>query len=703
MGLRIVRRWRLVVVLGLLLPGAVLAQPTTTRVSVGPGGVQSNGPSYGPAISAHGRWVAFESNATNLVVGDTNGQFDVFVHDQQQGTTTRVSVGAGGLQGNDRSGQPAISADGRWVAFSSGASNLVAGDTNGETDVFVHDRQTGTTTRTSVAAGGVQGNGPSYASAISADGRWVAFSSGASNLVAGDTNGTGDAFVYDQQTGTTTRVSLGPGGAQGNGGSGASGISADGRWVAFSSAASNLVASDTNGTGDVFVHDQQTGATTRVSVGPGGAQANGESDHSAFSADGRLVMFGSSASNLVAGDTNGVADTFVHDQQTGTTARVSVGLGGAQANDYSFAKGISADGRWVVFESLASNLVAGDTNQWDAFVHDLQTGTTTRVSVGTGGVQGNGDSGNPAISADGRWVAFDSYASNLVAGDTGGLDVFVHDRVSPLPPVPPEGLITSSVVGNVVTLRWAPPSAGPTPTGFVLEGGLHPGEVLASIPTGGAAPTFTFAAPIGSFYVRIHGLNSTARSAASNEIRIHVNVPVAPSAPSNLLGLVNGSTLALAWTNTYAGGAPTSLVLDVTGAITTSVPLGLTDTFNFAGVPAGTYTLSLRAQNAAGSSPSSNAVTLTFPGLCSGPPDPPAGVAAYAVGRTVFVDWAPAATGLAPTSYVLNVTGSYVGAFPVTTRGLSGTVGPGSYTLSVAAVNTCGTSATSAPQTVVVP
>ncbi len=698
----------LVSALALLLPGLVAAQPTTTRVSVGPGGTEGNGFSGGSALSADGRWVAFGSAASNLVVGDTNGEVDVFVYDVHTATTTRVSVGPGGIQGSGRTYTFSISGDGRLVAFESDASNLVVGDTNNRVDVFVYDRLTGTTARVSVGLAGAQANDESNVPVISTDGRWVAFTSWASNLVELDWNTISDVFVYDRQAGTTTRVNVGPGGEQVNSGSGWPAISTDGRWVGFTSSANNLVAGDTNGEEDVFVRDLATGTTTRVNLGPGGTQANGGNIGNsvpAISADGRWVAFVSDAGNLVPGDTNGMDDAFVHDRQTGTTTRVSVGVGGGQGNGGSSFPGISADGRWVTFSSSASNLVPGDANgAEDVFVLDQWTETTTRVSVGSGGAEGNGASLGPAISADGRWVAFPSFASNLVAGDANGWsDVFVHDRIGLLPPTSPEGLVASSVAGNVVTLRWTIPSAEPILTGFVLEGGVSPGEVLASIPTGSAAPTFTFAAPAGSFYVRVHALNDTARSAASNEIRIHVNTPVVPSAPANLLGLVNGSTLALAWTNTYTGGAPTSLVLDVSGAITTSVPLGVSETFSFAGVPGGTYTLSVRAQNAAGSSPPSNLVTLTFPGVCSGPPGTPADVVAYRVGQTVFVTWSPAAGGPAPTSYLLGVTGAFAGGFATTGRALSGTVGPGSYTLSVIAVNPCGASAASPPQTVVVP
>lgn len=699
-----------------LAPTVVGAQPaTTTRVSVGPSGVQANGDSgehtaaipygsgeHGVAISSDGRWVAFQSLASNLVVGDTNDQEDVFVHDRQTGATTRVSVSSAGAELDNTSARPVISANGRWVAMDSMASNAVGGDTNGVSDVFVRDLEQGTTTRVSIGPGGSQGNGGSFGASISADGRWVAFTSAASNLVTLDTNGAWDAFVHDRQTGTSARVSVGSDGSQGNSGAETVVISADGRWVAFHSYSSNLVPDDSNNRADVFVHDRQSGTTTRVSVSSAGVQANDDSRGPAISADGRWLAFTSQATNLVSGDTNNTWDVFVHDRQTGTTTRASVGPGGLQANAHSDLPTISADGRRVSFASPASNLVPGDTNgAYDVFAHDLSSGTTTRLSVGNGGAQGDGLSHGPWVSADATSVAFWSAASNLVAGDTNGYaDVFVHDLGADEAPT---GLVAHSIAGNLVTLRWTIPPGGVLPTGFVLEGGLNPGEVAASIPTGSTNPTFTFVAPTGSFYVRVHALNGAVRSAASNEIRIHVNVAVPPSAPAGLLGLVDGSNLALAWANTYEGGAPTSLVLDVTGPIATSLPLGSIDRFSFAGVPPGTYTLALRAQNAGGSSPPSTAVTLAFPGPCTGPPLTPANLLAYRVGSTVFVDWAPASSGPAPTSYVLHVTGTLVGDFATPGRALSGTVASGTYTLSVEAVNACGVSGSTAPQTVVVP
>jgi Tol biopolymer transport system component len=421
----------LAIVLALAIPLTSRAAPgDTTRVSLATDGTEGNNDSYYPAISADGRYVAFDSKATNLVSGDTNGYDDIFVHDTQSGTTTRVSLATDGTEGNDASRFPAISADGRYVAFTSVASNLVSGDTNGSRDIFVHDTQSGTTTRVSLATNGTEGNSASYSPAISADGRYVVFDSVASNLVSGDTNGTNDVFVHDTQTGTTTRVSLATDGTEGNGPSFNPAISADGRYVAFTSVASNLVSGDTNGSDDIFVHDTQTGTTTRVSLATDGTQGNNDSYHPAISADGRYVAFWSTASNLVSGDTNGSDDIFVHDTQTGTTTRVSLRTDGTQGNGSSSYPSISADGRYVAFSSEASNMVSGDTNGGgDIFVHDTQTGTTTRVSLATDGTEGNGGSHLPSISADGRYVAFISDASNLVSGDTNGdYDVFVHEN-----------------------------------------------------------------------------------------------------------------------------------------------------------------------------------------------------------------------------------------------------------------------------------
>jgi Tol biopolymer transport system component len=407
---------------------------TTTRVSVSTAGVQANAISWIPSISADGRYIAFESQATNLVFGDTNAANDVFVRDRVTGQTTRVSISSAGIQANGNSWRPSISADGRYVAYQSEATNLAPGDTNGKEDVFVHDRVTGQITRVSVSSAGAQANGDSGSPSISADGRYVAFHSWATNLVTGDTNSRDDIFVHDRVTGETARVSISSAGAQANSDSWSPSISADGRYIAFHSGATNLVPGDNNNAWDVFVHDRVTGETVRVSVSSGGTEANGYSDTPSISANGRYIAFKSDATNLVPGDTNGLGDILVHDRVTGETVRVSVSSGGAQATGLyggSSRPSISADGRYVAFASGATNLVPGDTNDLeDIFVHDRVTGITARVSVSSAGAQATGDnSWWPSISADGRYVAFHSGAPNLVTGDTNlVVDVFVCDR-----------------------------------------------------------------------------------------------------------------------------------------------------------------------------------------------------------------------------------------------------------------------------------
>lgn len=411
------------------------APPTaTSRVSVSSAGAQGSDGSRGSSISADGRYVAFESHAPNLVPGDANASWDVFVHDRVAVATTRISIASGGAEANDVSHYPAISADGRHVAFYSDATNMVPDDTNGVADVFVHDRKTGATTRASVNAAGIEGDSGSYNPSISPDGRYVVFESMASNLALRDFNGLWDVFVRDRVTGQTSLVSLDSAEGQGNHNSIGGAISADGRYVAFGSTADNLVPGDTNFADDVFVRDRLAGTTSRVSVSTAGGQGSSSSFRPSISADGRYVVFESYANTLVPGDTNGSADVFLRDLLTGATSRVSVDSAGAQGNGHSYYGTISADGLFVSFESMASNLVPGDTNGTaDTFVRELPTGTTTRVSVDSAGMQAEGgmESNNrPQISADGRFVAFESAATNLVPLDTNGTwDVILRDRL----------------------------------------------------------------------------------------------------------------------------------------------------------------------------------------------------------------------------------------------------------------------------------
>ncbi len=401
--------------------------PETVRVSVAPDGP---GLIAAPAISADGRWVTYDSLAVNVVAGDTNAERDVFLYDAVSRTTQRVSVATGDIESNGWSGGAAISSDGRWVAYYSAASNLVAGDTNDGWDVFLFDRVGRTTQRVSMGTGEVQSDQGSwsFSPAISADGRWIIYTSDAANLVAGDTNDAWDVFLFDTIGRTTERVSVGTGGVQSDGPSTSGYISADGRWITYRSAASNLVDGDTNGVEDLYLFDTVTRATLRVSVGIGDVQANAASFAGGLSADGRWITYTSGASNLVAGDTNGAWDVFLYDTVGRTTSRVSVAAGDVQGNGASRGRAISSDGRWITYDSDAPNLVAGDTNGVaDVFLFDTLSRTTQLVSVANDGLESNGGgSVNSAISGDGRWITFASNASNLVAGDTNGTgDVFL--------------------------------------------------------------------------------------------------------------------------------------------------------------------------------------------------------------------------------------------------------------------------------------
>ena len=398
------------------------------RVSLSSNGVQGNDISLDASLNSDGRFVVFTSGASNLVDGDSNNDNDVFLRDRQSGLTERVSVSSTGEQANDSSGSPSISSNGRFIAFSSRASNLVASDNNNDNDVFVHDRQTGLTERVSVSSTGEQANDSSSSPSISADGRFVAFLSRASNLVAGGINGVQNSFVHDRITGVTEIVSISSTSATANANTFLPKMSGSGRFVVFSSAASNLVDGDINGEGDIFVHDRQTGFTELASVSSTGMLGNGNSFYPSISTDGQFVMFSSTATNLVDVDINGLTDVFVHDRNSGLTEIVSVSSTGVQGNGdinlNSIELTISADGQFVTFSSASTNLVDNDDNgETDIFVHDRLNGITEIVSVTSSGVQGDNFSIDPALSADGRFVAFFSASTNLVDANTSNFPI----------------------------------------------------------------------------------------------------------------------------------------------------------------------------------------------------------------------------------------------------------------------------------------
>lgn len=405
--------------------------------------LQGDGSSEEPAMSSDGRYVAFSSWATNLVPSDTNGTRDVFRKDVLSGEVMLCSASIGGTQGNMDSCMAAISADGRYVVFSSNASNLVTVDTNRTSDVFRKDCETGVVSVCSSDAVWAIGNGPSVQPTVSGDGRFVAFASDASNLVPGDTNMTTDIFRKDLGTGDNyspgggvVRCSTDSSGRQSNSTSLSPAIDFWGRYVAFDSWANNLVADDTNGMSDVFRKDAGissgpgTGQTVRCSTDAYGRQGNKHSYSPAISAEGKYVAFCSEASNLVAGDANGCGDIFRKEPLGGQVQLCSVGPGWWQGNRQCFLRPtISADGKQVAFSSLADNLAAGDYNgMLDVFWKDLASGELICCSADKRGRIGDGQSFWPSISADGRLVSFCSEAGNLVTGDTNMcMDTFRKD------------------------------------------------------------------------------------------------------------------------------------------------------------------------------------------------------------------------------------------------------------------------------------
>lgn len=404
------------------------------RASLDSNDIEGNGASGkgGVRVSGNGRYVVFESLANNLVVGDSNGFSDVFMKDMQTGVTTLISSDSLGIQGDGSTNSPSISFDGRYIVFSSESTNLVSGDVNGVRDIFLKDTQTGATKLISSDSLGIQGGGVSNSPSISFDGRYIVFSSESTNLISGDINSTQDIFLKDTQTGVTTLISSDSFSVQSNGHSRTPWISSDGRYVVFESGATNFVSGDMNGDQDIFKKDIQTGVITLISSDSSSIQSNSYSGYASISSDGRYVAFMSAATNLVAGDVNGMEDVFMKDTLTGVTTLISSDSSGVQGNNNSTASSITADGRYVVFHSKASNLVTGDTNSFqDIFIKDTQTDVTILISSDSTGLQGNNTSNIPSVSSDGSYVAFLSRATNLVPNDTNGVDDIFYKRIVP--------------------------------------------------------------------------------------------------------------------------------------------------------------------------------------------------------------------------------------------------------------------------------
>lgn len=428
-----------------LVFGSAPPPNTISLVSASSAGVQGNFPSEDPALSADGHYAAFRSPADNLVTGDSNGKIDIFVRDLLTATTVRVSVDSDGNQADEDSYFPALSATGRYVAFLSAATNLVPGDNKALRDIFVHDRDSDGdgifdepgamhTTLVSTGFAGDLGNRTDCQvleiPSISANGRYVAFHACFNDQAEvfvhdRDVNENG---IFDENMDTSTSwVTVGLNNATSNGPSIFPILSGDGHSVIFRSTATNLVSLDAGGNDNVFLHNLQSGITSLISIAPGGIPADGDSQAGDLSGDGRFVLFSSDASNLVTGDKNGAWDAFLSDTQTGEIKRVSVAPDGSEGDGDSFADSMSSDGRFLVFDSTATNLVSGDTTTYkDVYVSNWPSGSLRRVSIGSQGIEGNGDSISGMISDDGISILFRSNADNLVSNDTNeGPDIFL--------------------------------------------------------------------------------------------------------------------------------------------------------------------------------------------------------------------------------------------------------------------------------------
>ena len=403
------------------------------RISLDSDEVQATGSSTLPqstrVVSTDGRFVVFSSDASNLVANDNNGVSDVFLRDRVLGTTVRISVNRN--DGGDASGEshtPSINSDGRFIAFASLAGDLVEGDDNALLDVFVYDHNTGQVIRASLAASDGETDGDSKDPTISADGRYVTFSSSATNLVAEGANINVDIYVRDLFLGETSKVSVRPGGVFTELNSWNPSISANGRHVVFTSGDSGLVPGDIDGPQDIFVRNLDTWAIERVSVSTAGGESNARNGVAAISADGKVVAWWSRADNLVEGDDNGLDDIFVRDRVAGTTRRVNVSTAGEQASGGgSYHVSVTDNGRFVIYLSDANNLVADDNNGFgDIFSYDRFTGVTRRHSLTPDGVGGNDYSRRPSVSANGKYIAFESLASDFVNDDDNLVqDVFL--------------------------------------------------------------------------------------------------------------------------------------------------------------------------------------------------------------------------------------------------------------------------------------
>ncbi|PCJ54153.1 MAG: hypothetical protein COA70_05830 [Planctomycetota bacterium] len=444
-----------------LLTSPIFAQGSTKQVSIATDGTPGGGSSTQPVISSDGNHIAFTSTGVDLdnTRVDLNGQSDVFIRHLETGITESISINMSGQFAFGTSSAPAISADGTWVAYESSAEDLVASDSNGKRDIFIHNLGSGLTEIVSVTSTGVQGNATSFNASVSGDGRFVAFQSWSSNLVINDTNNWQDVFLHDRQLGTTICMSVDSSGLPGDGFSTNPIISGDGDFIAFVSSSSNLVPGDTNGTIDTFVFERSSGNLELISKSTSGILGNQGGGLASITADGRFVAFQSWSTNFITNDTNFSSDVFLHDRLLGTTDILSLSSTGELGNSHSSNPSISANGNSISFRSFASNLIPGDFNlTHDIFMRNHLAATTSMVSVDSYGRPGLA-AGHPlghelsSISADGNWIAFSSEFP-FVYADYSNPDIYVRSLTTHENVIVLSGPATVTA-GTSVTFTWA--------------------------------------------------------------------------------------------------------------------------------------------------------------------------------------------------------------------------------------------------------
>ncbi|MGB0953640.1 MAG: TolB family protein [Planctomycetota bacterium] len=440
----------LIVLLPILFMAPAAMAQKTARVSVGPSFLEANAGSHSPSFSADGRFVAFASRADNLFPGDTNGFEDIFLRDRKTGEVLLLSASLVGALGNGDSSEPSLSANGRYIAFSTLSSSFDSRDQNGLRDIYLHDRKWGWTALKSLGPASTFADAPCTEPVISADGDFLAFTTASTAFDSADTNGFEDVYFVEYTVFGPQRMSLSTSGALANGPSGEAAVSREGRFVVFMSHADNLVPGDLNQEPDIFLRDRQLNTTTLISRTVAGVPGNQASGAPFLSTDGDWIGFHSDASDLVPGDTNQQRDVFLFHRPTETMTRVSVDSSGGESNGGSSNPQVSANGRFVAFLSHATNLVGNDQNgHFDVFLHDTLTGQTTRMNRNGAGVEADRHTFDLAISSNGAHVGFSSDARNLVPGDTNQVsDVFVRTH----------GLMESE--DSVVFMhRWTPPTS----------------------------------------------------------------------------------------------------------------------------------------------------------------------------------------------------------------------------------------------------